>query len=455
MNIISKITTYNSNINYSKAVIVIWILLVLIWIIALFSVSIYESFTVTLRIWELGSWSLINNISILLSISVLSWLNYIAKKVTLSYKINIYNIFINIILFIVLFFLSKKLISSTIIFPTNYFYFWKQIINISYWLVISVIVYFIPIRFFEKQKNIYIIFFWVLFLQLLVFSPFGAEYNGAMWRVDIPWLPSIQPVEFFKLWYIFFISLRLIRKQKNLNKSTFLVSFIVLHIFIFFVFLMIRDMWSVLVMWLSGLILSWYIWTKTKYIVWGILIGIFFVLFFLSTVWFFTNKFNYIKDRMMGHFFYSCDDDIKSRTILYQNCQAVTAIWWWGFWGQWYGKWQQKMWFIPEAQSDFIFSAFAEELGFVFWISLILLYIFLTYFAVIWMMPISDKYIKLVWVWILCIINIQAFVNLSVNLQILPNTWITLPFVSYGWTAMMVNMIEIILLQKIIKKTTV
>jgi cell division protein FtsW (lipid II flippase) len=61
----------------------------------------------------------------------------------------------------------------------------------------------------------------------------------------------------------------------------------------------------------------------------------------------------------------------------------------------------------------------------------------------------KDQEIKLLWIWIIWVIMIQAFVNIWVNLRILPNTWLTLPFVSFWWTALMVNLIELVLLIKI------
>jgi cell division protein FtsW (lipid II flippase) len=52
---------------------------------------------------------------------------------------------------------------------------------------------------------------------------------------------------------------------------------------------------------------------------------------------------------------------------------------------------------------------------------------------------------------IISLILVQVFVNIGVNIKILPNTWLTLPFLSYWWTALMVNLMEIIILYKIIK----
>jgi cell division protein FtsW len=64
---------------------------------------------------------------------------------------------------------------------------------------------------------------------------------------------------------------------------------------------------------------------------------------------------------------------------------------------------------------------------------------------------VRDEYGKMIGVGIVSLIIIQAFVNIWVNIKIMPNTWLTLPFVSYGGTALMVNLIEIMLLYKILK----
>jgi cell division protein FtsW (lipid II flippase) len=64
---------------------------------------------------------------------------------------------------------------------------------------------------------------------------------------------------------------------------------------------------------------------------------------------------------------------------------------------------------------------------------------------------VQDPQLKLIWVWIISLIIVQTFVNIWVNVQILPTTWIALPFVSAWWSSLMVNCIELLLLYKIIK----
>lgn len=90
--------------------------------------------------------------------------------------------------------------------PSNYFYFFRQIRNIGVAVIVAGITYAIPIKFFQNQKNVTIIAILLMVLQLLVFVPgIGIVLNGSRGWIDIPFLPSIQPAEFFKLGYILFL----------------------------------------------------------------------------------------------------------------------------------------------------------------------------------------------------------------------------------------------------------
>jgi cell division protein FtsW len=148
----------------------------------------------------------------------------------------------------------------------------------------------------------------------------------------------------------------------------------------------------------------------------------------------------------------SSEVDPQNRDIGWQNQQALIAVGGWWFFGKWYGKWLQKFWYIPEAQSDFIFAAYSEEMWMLGNIILLWLYSYLGRYFISKLQHLRNDYNKLMGVWIISLILVQAFVNIWVNLKIMPNTWLTLPFVSYWWTAIMVNFIEIVLLYKILKE---
>lgn len=160
---------------------------------------------------------------------------------------------------------------------------------------------------------------------------------------------------------------------------------------------------------------------------------------------------SYIKQRVLV-FLDPAND--TSAQIWRQTSQALTAIWWWWFWWKWYGKWLQKFGYLPEAQSDSnIFAAYAEEVWFLGMLILIWLYARLVWYFLSHLKYIKDPYLRSVWVGIIWLIVIQATINMAVNLNLMPATWLTLPFVSFGGTAMIINIIELVILHKIISST--
>ena len=334
--------------------------------------------------------------------------------------------------------------------PSNYFYFFRQLRNIGIAVIVASITYAIPIKFFQSQKNITIIAIALMVLQLLVFVPgIWVVLNGSRWWIDIPFLPSIQPAEFFKLGYILFLGGWLMRKRERVNTKEFFTSFLMLNTLLFFVFLLIPDLWTVMILGIVALIMCRYAGAKIKYIL-RILFGWLTVgLIGGSIAGLVSDRFAYIQKRFT--YFISSDVDPQARQIWWQNQQALIAVGGGGLLGKWYGKGLQKFGFIPEAQSDFIFAAFSEEIGFVGNLLLIALYVYIGYYFMTNVRHIKDEHKKIIWIGILSLILIQAFVNIGVNLKILPNTGLTLPFISSWGTALMVNFMEIILLYKILK----
>jgi cell division protein FtsW len=156
---------------------------------------------------------------------------------------------------------------------------------------------------------------------------------------------------------------------------------------------------------------------------------------------------SYINKRFA--YFFSPESDKSWRGAWRQTKQAMIAIgWWWIFW-QGYGKWLQKFWYIPEAQSDFVFAAFGEEIWFVWDTWLLALFFVLMWVFTTQLQRVNDQFYKLLWWWLIGWIIIQAFINIWVNTNLLPLTWLTLPFISTWWSSMMVNCVALILLFKI------
>lgn len=126
----------------------------------------------------------------------------------------------------------------------------------------------------------------------------------------------------------------------------------------------------------------------------------------------------------------------------FQIVQSLYAIGSGGFLGLGLGQGRQKYLYLPEEHNDFIFSVVCEELGFV-GACLILLLFALLIIRGFWLaLHTRDRYSALVATGITTLLALQVFLNISVVTKLLPCTGISLPFFSYGGTALWIQMVE-------------
>ena len=121
----------------------------------------------------------------------------------------------------------------------------------------------------------------------------------------------------------------------------------------------------------------------------------------------------------------------------YQTLQGLYAIGSGGLFGKGLGESMQKLGFIPEAQNDMIFSVICEELGLFGAICLILLYLLIIWRFMVIANNAADLYGALLVVGIMAHISIQVVLNIAVVTNTIPNTGISLPFVSCGGTSIL------------------
>lgn len=122
----------------------------------------------------------------------------------------------------------------------------------------------------------------------------------------------------------------------------------------------------------------------------------------------------------------------------WQLAQSLFAISYGGFFGVGLGKSRHKFSYLSEAHNDFIFAIIAEELGFLGSITIILIYLYLIYLGMKLAFRIRDSFAKLTVISIMLLVGIQAFLNISVALGIVPPTGLTLPLISYGGSSLLV-----------------
>jgi len=127
----------------------------------------------------------------------------------------------------------------------------------------------------------------------------------------------------------------------------------------------------------------------------------------------------------------------------FQTLQALYAIGSGGVWGKGLGQSMQKLSFIPEAQNDMIFSIICEELGLFGAIAIILMFIMLLWRMMIVANNARDLFGAMLVVGVMGHIAIQAVLNIAVVTATIPNTGISLPFISYGGSSVLFLLIEI------------
>lgn len=382
--------------------------------------------------------------------------------------------------------------------PTNFFYFSGQLKNIIIGIVAFLFVLLIPARLWWQKKFVVTIIVLALMMQALVLLPWweilsdgtpenkwfawriihSMELNGARWWVRILWVQNLQPAEFFKIGYVFFLAYWLIRKKKDINSSYFFLRFVIINMLLFMIFLYIKDLGTVMVLWLTGLCLCRYAWASFKRIggiLWWSVVTIWLGIAVLGMLlenntfvqWQRWNyepseaqiqayeewrrwppRYLYLYSRLT---YFLSPSESQQETVWWQQSQAIAAVWWGRFWWRGIGQWLQKFRQIPEAYSDFIFAAFAEEIWFVG--NMLLLTMYAVFFGYcLWRLPrIHDEFLQYLVAWLVSLLMIQTFVNIWVNIQILPNTGITLPFVSYGGSSIIAVLMMCAMLYKIVR----
>jgi len=127
---------------------------------------------------------------------------------------------------------------------------------------------------------------------------------------------------------------------------------------------------------------------------------------------------------------------------MWQTVQGLNAVGSGGFLGVGLGNSRQKHLFVSEPQNDFIFSIICEELGFVGAFALITLFVLFVWRGIVIALKAPDTFSSLVVAGLVGKVAIQSALNLMVVTGMLPNTGISLPFISYGGTALVVQLVE-------------
>lgn len=153
-------------------------------------------------------------------------------------------------------------------------------------------------------------------------------------------------------------------------------------------------------------------------------------------------KIGVLKDYQLSRIYVWQNPEAYPTTGGYQVLQGLYAIGSGGLLGKGLGESIQKLGFVPEAQNDMIFSIICEELGLVGAIFVVLIFLFMIYRFMLIANNAPDLFGSLLVVGVMGHIAIQVILNIAVVTNTIPNTGITLPFISYGGTSILFLMME-------------
>lgn len=279
----------------------------------------------------------------------------------------------------------------------------------------------------------------MLLLALVKFTPLGIEVNGARRWFRLPANQSFQPAEVMKIAVIIFIPYLICRmgnKVHTLKGSLGVVAWGGLAAL--GVYVLTENLSSaIIVMGISCCIL-FVVHKKQKIFLW--IAGGGLTVFVVGSYIFgrlLENSTSFRLRRIIAWL----NPEKYASTISFQTVQGLYAIGSGGFFGKGLGNGVQKT-VIPEVQNDMILSAICEELGVFGVIIILVLFGLLIYRLLFIAQNAPDLYGALIMTGIMSHIAIQVILNVMVVTNMMPNTGITLPFISYGGTSILFLMIE-------------
>jgi cell division protein FtsW len=284
------------------------------------------------------------------------------------------------------------------------------------------------------------VFAYVLsYVLMIAVSLFGIEANGKKRWLGVGSL-SFQPTEFVKIALIVMLAVLIVQMGKNINTKNGVILVIVTTIPIAGIVAANNLSSGIIIMGIAFVMLFIACKKKWPFFVCG-LAG-FGGLAFAGPLATILQKLNILHDYQLGRILVWLEPEAYPSTGGYQVLQGLYAIGSGGLVGRGLGESIQKMGFVPEAQNDMIFSIICEELGLFGAVSVILIFLFMIYRFMLIADNAPDLFGALLVVGVMGHIAIQVILNIAVVTNTIPNTGITLPFISYGGTSVLFLMIE-------------
>ena len=292
-----------------------------------------------------------------------------------------------------------------------------------------------------------------LVLMVLVdFTPFGIEYNGKKRWFGIGGHSLFQPTELVKITIILMMAAYIVKYLKVIDRRKTIIWMLLLTVPL--IGLVAKNNLS------SGIIIAGIVFVmyfvaskrKTNFVV-LILLGAAVVVAAI-VIGPMLVKMGVLQAYQLNRIMVWQSPEAYASDGGFQVLQGLYAIGSGGIFGKGLGNSIQKLGFVPEAQNDMIFAIICEELGLFGAACLILLFLFMLYRFLVIANNAPDLMGSLIVIGAMSHIAIQVILNIAVVTNTIPNTGITLPFISYGGTSLLFLMLEMGLVLSVSNRIT-
>ncbi len=328
------------------------------------------------------------------------------------------------------------------------YYLKKQLTASIIGIVLMIVVANIPYHFWERFATLgYVVSMAII---PLVLTPLGVESHGARRWINIPVVGlNLQPAEVAKLCMILFLASMVCKMGKNVRTMKGFLFMLALPLPVALeVYLITSNLSSaIIIMGISVLMVFVASPDYKKFVLMAaavLALAAVVVYMVMSGSDLFAFRGSRIKAWL--------DPESDPTHTTFQTLQGLYAIGSGGIWGKGLGQSMQKLSFLPEAQNDMIFSIICEELGLFGAIAIILMFIMLLWRMMVIANNAPDLFGAMLVVGVMGHIAIQAVLNIAVVTNTIPNTGISLPFISYGGSSVMFLLIEVGLVLSVAKR---
>lgn len=370
--------------------------------------------------------------------------NDIQKKKEKAHKpFDVYLLFVT--LFLVFIGIVMVYSSSAVFARENYndgYYFLKrELFYVGVGLVLMFVAKMVPYRLYWKVIYPLLASMLILLLVVLAIGHGGTSEGVHRWiRIGSF---SLQPSEFAKLSVILFVAYALAKKGEKIKSflSGYFPVMIISGVYILLI-LAQRDLGGAVILGIIVMLMLFIAGTRVTYIL-GTLVLASPVLYYLL----FAVAFR--RQRILAFL-----DPWKHRLDYgFQIIQSFIAFKSGGLTGVGLGEGKQKLFYLPEAHTDFIFSVLGEEMGLLGVLLVITLFTLFIFRGLMVTLRTKDLFGLYLAFGITCLIGAQAFMNMGVVMGVLPTKGLALPFISYGGSHLLVSMIGVGILLNISSDT--